>query len=435
MGKTVQLDPQEEIRLLKETLKQAESVQAELDLRVFNLKTLNDVSNDIFRSVESETIIRNFLLMTMGNFGVVQGFIILFDEAANETDQFVSLGFQEDQNPVLEKTATQLLRQPGDRKSLEYPPSPKAEEHVLPGVEFWLPFEIAPGYPGLLGLGPKLIGESYNLNDIELLTTLINNLIIALKNARSFSEIRHLNKNLQLKNVELERALSELKTALRKVEILEDIKANLSKFVPNTVSRLIEKSPNGEMPQGGEKDVSVLFLDIESYTKICERLGDEEMNDIIEKHFSAFMDAIYANNGDVNETAGDGLMVLFLDEDRVRNARGAVRTALQIREDTIKIGKDCSSLYRPLEINMGINSGPAFVGAAKFDSFTGSRWTYTARGAITNVAARIGAQAKGGRVFLSEETAARVKDQFKLSPLGKFSLKNVSGEVEIYEVF
>ena len=146
------------------------------------------------------------------------------------------------------------------------------------------------------------------------------------------------------------------------------------------------------------------------------------------------MDAIYANDGDVNETAGDGLMVLFQDEDRVQNALGAVRTALKIRQDTIKIGHECETLYRPLEINMGINSGTAFVGAAKFDSYTGSRWTYTARGAITNVAARIGAQAKGGRVYLSPATAARVKDHFKLSPLGKFNLKNVSEAVAIYEI-
>ncbi len=221
---------------------------------------------------------------------------------------------------------------------------------------------------------------------------------------------------------------------MRKVEILESVKANLSKFVPNTVSRLIEKSPNGEMPESKEHDVSVLFLDIEAYTKITERLGDVEMNNIIEKHFSAFMDAIYANNGDVNETAGDGLMVLFLDKDKEQNALGAVRTAMKIREDTIKIGHECSSLYRPLEINMGINSGSAFVGAAKFDSYTGSRWTYTARGSITNVAARIGAQAKGGKVFLSNTTATRVKDHFTLTPLGKFNLKNVSEEVEIFEV-
>ncbi len=428
------MNHQEEIKQLRESLKQAENIQAELDLRVFNLKTLNDVSKDIYGSVESETIIRNFLLMTMGNFGVMQGFILLLDEPANEIGQFVSVGFQDSLNQPLESGATRLLIQASRRESSEKLSSPDSGNFMPPEVEFSLPFTVTPDCPGLLGLGPKLIGEPYNENDIELLNTLANNLVIALRNARSFDQIRRLNKNLQLKNVELEKALDELRTAMRKVEILEGIKANLSKFVPNTVSRLIEKSPNGEMPDSKEQDVSVLFLDIEAYTKICERLGDEEMNDIIEKHFSAFMDAIYANDGDVNETAGDGLMVLFMDEDKVQNALGAVRTALKIREDTIKIGQECRSLYRPLEINMGINSGPAFVGAAKFDSYTGSRWTYTARGSITNVASRIGAQAKGGKVFLSPTTAARVKDHFTISPLGKFALKNVSEEVEIYEI-
>ena len=428
------MDPQEEIKRLKKSLKQAEDVQAELDLRVFNLKTLYDVSKDIYGSVESETIIRNFLLMTMGNFGVMQGFILLIGWPSKDNNQFVSVGFQDNLNQTLENSAIQLLGQTDWKEtSLKSHPS-DLNDFLPPAVEFSLPFAVMTDCQGLLGLGTKLIGEPYNDNDIELLNTLINNLIIALKNARSFDEIRLLNKNLQLKNVELEKALDELRAAMRKVEILEDIKANLSKFVPNTVSRLIEKSPNGEMPDSKEQDVSVLFLDIEAYTKICERLGDEEMNDIIEKHFSAFMDAIYANDGDVNETAGDGLMVLFMDEDKVQNALGAVRTALKIREDTIKIGHEISSLYRPLEINMGINSGSAFVGAAKFDSYTGSRWTYTARGSITNVAARIGAQAKGGKVFLSNTTATRVKDQFTLAPLGKFNLKNVSEEVEIFEV-
>ena len=374
------MDPQEEIKRLKASLQQAESVQAELDLRVFNLKTLFDVSKDIYGSVETETIIRNFLLMTMGNFGVMQAFLLLLDEPSKNTNQFISIGFQDELNQPLEDGAIRYLDHSPPQGSAQKSSGSEPLVFMPAAVELSLPFAVTPDCPGLLGLGPRLIGEPYNEDDIELLNTLINNLIIALKNARSFDEIRQLNKNLKLKNVELEKALSELTAAMRKVEILEDIKANLSKFVPNTVSRLIEKSPNGEMPDSKEQDVSVLFLDIEAYTKICERLGDEEMNTIIEKHFSAFMDAIYANDGDVNETAGDGLMVLFMDEDKVQNALGAVRTALKIREDTIKIGQECSSLYRPLEINMGINSGTAFVGAAKFDSYTGSRWTYTARG-------------------------------------------------------
>jgi class 3 adenylate cyclase len=83
---------------------------------------------------------------------------------------------------------------------------------------------------------------------------------------------------------------------------------------------------------------------------------------------------------------------------------------------------------------MGINSGEALVGAAKFETYSGSRWTYTARGNLTNVAARIGAQASGGQIFLSKATTDRVRKHFSPVPKGKFKLKNVSEEVDIFEL-
>jgi len=187
------------------------------------------------------------------------------------------------------------------------------------------------------------------------------------------------------------------------------------------------------MPESREQDLSVLFIDIEGYTKIREKLGSAEVNEVIEKCFSVFMNAIYSNNGDVNETAGDGLMVIFLDDDKRSNALHAVKTALSIRAESDRIEEMCSGLPQPLVINMGINSGPALVGAAKFESYTGSRWTYTARGTTTNIAARPGALANNGKILLSKETAERVKEHFMLHPFGTFRLKNVSNPMEVFQ--
>jgi len=53
---------------------------------------------------------------------------------------------------------------------------------------------------------------------------------------------------------------------------------------------------------------------------------------------------------------------------------------------------------------------------------------------VTNVAARVGAFAYDGAILVSRPTADRVKELFPLTPLGKFSLKNVSEQVEIFEV-
>jgi class 3 adenylate cyclase len=424
----------EEIEKLRASLKEAEHVQSELDRRVFHLKTLYDVSKDIYSSVETETILRNFLLMTMGNFGVMEGFIILLDASSKEITQLVSIGMQDGDVAALRKDVIELLTQKGLTVWTDEGASLQKAGLVPGSFGFSLPFRVEYECLALLGLGAKLIKEPFNENDKELLDTLVNNLVVALKNARSFEEIKDLNESLLEKNKQLEKALADLKKALRKVEILEDVKANLSKFVPNTVTRLIEKSPNGIIPASTEQDVSVLFLDIEGYTRMCEQLQGAKVNEVIENCFSVFMDAIFANNGDVNETAGDGLMVLFLDEDKKTNALEAVRTALKIREEAARIKSEFKELSEPLTINMGINSGSALVGAARFESYTGSRWTYTARGVVTNVAARIGAQATRGKIFLSEATAERVKDHFALTPLGKYNLKNISREIEIFQI-
>jgi class 3 adenylate cyclase len=429
------LDYQTEVKRLQDALQESEHVQTELDRRVFYLKTLYDVSKDIFSSVESEKILRRFLLMAMGNFGVTQGFILTLNSSAKGIQHFVEVGLEADEMTDLRSGIEGLLKEDVFSNFPVNEMDFSRQDFLPKSMAFIQSFTVEADSPGIFGLGVKLIGEAYNENDAELLDTLVNNLIVALKNARSFEEIKKLNRNLEAKNVELKKALKELKAAMRKVEILESIKADLSKFVPTTVTRMIEKSPTGDIMEAEERDVTVLFLDIEGYTKITEDVGATEVNALVEQYFSVFMDAIYENNGDVVETAGDGLMVLFLTEDSAVHALEAVRAAQTIREKACLINNDCSLDPQPavpLVINIGICSGQAFVGAAKFESYTGSRWAYTSHGNTTNIAARICGKATGGAVLASRSTMERVKDQFSFEPLGSFALKNLSEEVEIF---
>ena len=428
------MKPEEEIQRLKTALKASEAVQMELDKNVFHLRTLYDVSRDIYHSIEPDKIIRNFLLMAMGNFGSKRGFVALSSVSTKKIEYFESLGYLDaEQAAVVQKIETIL--------SLEKPTqwvhsfSNLLQNDLLPPkVEYFSTFFVEEAWRSFIGLGEKLVGREYDRGDRELVDTLINNLIVALNNAKSFEKICTLNLDLRDKNIELEKTLHELKNAVRKVEILESVKDNLSKFVPVTVSRMIEQSPTGNNLDQKKQDLSILFLDIEGYTRLCEKLGSDEVNFVIEKHFSVFMDAIHANRGDVNETAGDGLMVLFLDEDQKKNALDAARTALTIQKETKRIFSTIGSLYKPLEINMGINSGPALVGAAKFDSYTGSRWTYTARGGAVNLAARIGKLATGGRILVSRQTSERLAGRYHTNSLGMFELKNISREIEIFQL-
>ena len=411
-----------------------EEAHTELDRRIYHLKTLYDLSKDIFGTVECETILKNFLLMTMGSFGVLKGFIYTRNLCSPETNPMVSLGYKEDEIDVLAQGGSRILREWKKEQPVLEDSHLEVFGPTAHAVVLALPFFLDETCAGLLGLSAKILGEPYNGDDKELLVTLVNNLVVALKNAKSFEEISRLNQELQEKNVALEKSLSELQAAMKKVEILESIKANLSKFVPNTVTRLLEKSPTFSLSEAEERDVSVLFVDIEGYTRLSERLPSAKLNELVERYFSVFMDAIYENNGDVNETAGDGLMVLYLSEDEKQNALESVNTALAIREKVALISQEEKISSEPLIVNMGINSGRALVGAVKFESYTGSRWTYTARGMVTNIAARIAALATNGEILISTATAERVQDRTSLIPLGGFTLKNVSDTVEVFKV-
>jgi adenylate cyclase len=214
---------------------------------------------------------------------------------------------------------------------------------------------------------------------------------------------------------------------------LDHILVQLRPFVPETVQKIVEKNPIAPSLEKHDVDVSILFLDVAGYTRISETLTREKVNFIIEKYFSSFLDVIYANQGDINETAGDGLMVIFQGEEQ-ENALNASRAALHIHERTTEIRKDLEGRFEPIQVNMGINSGVASVGMTKFSGAAGTRMTFSATGPVTNLAARIASAAAGGDILVGPETARRIKDEIRFFDRGLMNFKNVKEEVRVYSL-
>ncbi len=240
---------------------------------------------------------------------------------------------------------------------------------------------------------------------------------------------------LEARNGELASALESLRESTRKLELLEQIKGELSKFVPEAVTRLLEQHPDARELEKREADVSVLFLDVEGYTRLSEQLPPPRLNRMIQDYFSAFLEIIRAQHGDVNETAGDGLMVIFQsDGSQTRHALNAAGAAFRLLTRVAQLNRELVGTYPPVAIHVGINSGPALVGATKLDAAGGGRWTFTASGPTTNLAARIAGLTRGGEVKVGPETAARIRDQYVLEDTGEHPLKNVAQPVRIYRL-
>lgn len=283
-----------------------------------------------------------------------------------------------------------------------------------------VPLKVQDKVLGVINVSNKFSGVIFTAADEKLLTTLASQAAVALENAYLVGELQEKKESLE--------------AALRKVELLEKAKSHLNKFVPQSVQKLIEENPDMPELDKQEKDVSVLFLDIAGYTRISAALDQAKVNYLIERYFSSFLDDIHGNEGDINETAGDGLMIIFQNPDPTIHALQAARTALAIRNKTQQINADLHGQYEPVQVNIGINSGVASVGSAKFEGITGTRWTYTASGMVTNLAARIAEFATGGSILASEKTICRLSNQFLREDLGKHQFKNIREPVQIFRL-
>lgn len=216
---------------------------------------------------------------------------------------------------------------------------------------------------------------------------------------------------------------------------LERIKHHLARFVPATAQRLIEANPTQPPLDKVERHATVLFLDIEQYTRLAEALSPEALNDLIERYFSAFLDIILRCGGEINETTGDGLMAIFTADDLHTHARNATHAALAIRAQAERLNTLHAAQEPRILVNIGVCTGLVLLGATTMRTDTGQeRLTYTASGMVTNMAARLCALAAHGAIYLGETTAHLVRHEVALAEPTSEHLKNISGEIQIYRI-
>jgi adenylate cyclase len=144
----------------------------------------------------------------------------------------------------------------------------------------------------------------------------------------------------------------------------------------------------------------VLFADIRGFTTMSSHMPPEEVVRFLNAFFGEAVDAVERNGGVVDKFIGDCVMAMWgaIDQ-REDGARKSIGAALELVERARKI----TVAGAPLEMGVGINTGPAVVGAIGAKS----RLDYTAIGATVNLAARLCGIAQTGQVLVSSDTLLR----------------------------
>ena len=176
------------------------------------------------------------------------------------------------------------------------------------------------------------------------------------------------------------------------------------------------------------------LADIARYTQISQELPPDVLNRLIETYCAALLDHILAHGGEINETAGDGVMAIFTAPTWRAHAWNAVRAALAIQVHTHALNQARLPHAPPIQVNIGINTGPVLLGVTRISGAAGERFIYTASGDITNLAARLCDLGHSGEIHLSQATAQCVRTHVEVQSPCATHLKHIQEPVLVYTI-
>ncbi len=175
------------------------------------------------------------------------------------------------------------------------------------------------------------------------------------------------------------------------------------------------------------KQITVLFADLSGFTALSESLDAEEVADLIQALWQRLDGVIMAHGGVIDKHLGDGVMALFgtpmaAEDDPER----AIRAALALLHELKHFQP--STVTMPLEIRIGINTGPVLLGSV------GSNAEYTALGDTVNLASRLEQAAPVGGILIAHHTYGHVRGVFDVQALEPIRVKGKLEPIKVYLV-
>ena len=204
----------------------------------------------------------------------------------------------------------------------------------------------------------------------------------------------------------------------------------LRRYLPAVVADGVLHDP--DRLRGERREITVLFADAVNFTHLSVSLDAESIFNLINALLSRLVECIHRYDGMVDKFTGDGLMAVFgapvAHED---DAELAVRAALDMQKAAMEFESMArAQLGAPLQIRIGIHSGPAVAGVLG----TAQQTAYTVIGETVNLAARLQSAARPGGILVSSRVHQQTRPFFNFQPAGSVQVKGFDQPIVVYEV-
>jgi adenylate cyclase len=210
---------------------------------------------------------------------------------------------------------------------------------------------------------------------------------------------------------------------------LRDVDRLYRPYLPTGLPERIRRDPSAAALGGEEREISVLFADLQGFTSFSEQAAPADVLAMLNAYWAVTVPVVVREHGGLIERfAGDAVMVVFnAAGDQPDHAPRAVAAAfgMQHATEAARHGRADWPRFRA-----GVNTGTAVVGNVGSEE----QRSFAAIGDTTNLAARLQAVAGPGQVVVSQTTADALPDGTGLDPLGPLELKGKASRVDAYVV-
>jgi class 3 adenylate cyclase len=217
---------------------------------------------------------------------------------------------------------------------------------------------------------------------------------------------------------------ARVKSLLRIKDLQDERLARLKSFFSPQLAEAIAAGRGEDVLKTHRREITVQFFDLRGFTAFTDSAEPEEVMELLRAFHGALGKIVLEHQGTLERFAGDAVMVFFNDPVPIEKpAEHAVRAALAAQEAFVPIGQHWQKRGGfELGLGVGIAQGYATLGAIGFEG----RWDYAAIGNVTNLAARLCAEAKAGQILADRKTMAALDGAFEFEPVGPFELKGFS---------
>jgi len=206
-------------------------------------------------------------------------------------------------------------------------------------------------------------------------------------------------------------------------------------IAPELVEELI-KDPKMLEYGGVQKEITVLFADIVSFTPYTESHTPKQTVDILREYLTEMVKIITDNKGTIDKFVGDEIVAIFGAPVNLENhAFHACKAALEMRQRLNELQEKWNAENKdPLDMGIGINTGMVTVGNLGSEQI----FDYTAIGDNMNAGARVESLTREyetkNNIIISDSTYKQVKDKVVANFIDDATVKGKTIIIKIHEL-